>query len=63
MGTHMGILIDVVDASRIEAATAPYQSVNFVSLGEQQFDQVRAVLAGNASDQGSRLQAWRLRQS
>ena len=47
------ILINVVDALRIECARPTNDPVNFVPFGKQQFRQVRAVLPGNSGDECS----------
>ncbi len=47
----VGVLIDVVDALRVDRARSPYDSVNLVSLGKQKLGHVGAVLSGNSGDQ------------
>jgi hypothetical protein len=44
----MGIDVDVPEPPGVEGGGAPYEAVNLVPLGEKKFDQVRAVLAGDA---------------
>jgi hypothetical protein len=45
------ILIDVVDAPRIERRRSPDHAVDFVALREEQLGQIRAILARNAGHQ------------
>jgi hypothetical protein len=45
------IMIEMLDAIGVERAAAADDAVNFVSLFEQEFRQIRAILAGNARDQ------------
>ena len=47
----MWILIDVIDASRIERTRPADDAVNFIALREKKFGQVRSVLAGDAGDE------------
>jgi hypothetical protein len=47
----MGILIEVIDAASIEQRSAPLNSMHFISLGEQEFSQVRTILSCNTGDQ------------
>ncbi|MCY1531169.1 hypothetical protein D9M68_663870 [compost metagenome] len=49
---HMRVLVDVVDALGVELAAAALDAVNDVALFEQQLGEVRAVLAGDAGDEG-----------
>jgi hypothetical protein len=46
------ILVDAVDSLRIERRGPPDQAVDVVSLRQQQFGEVGAVLAGDAGHQG-----------
>ena len=45
------ILIQMIDAIGIEGGRAALDAVDVVALREQQFGQIRAILAGNAGDQ------------
>ena len=47
----MRVLVEGVDALRIEARSPAFDAVYFVSLFEKQLRQVRAVLAGHAGNQ------------
>jgi hypothetical protein len=49
----MRILIEMVDALGIKRGGAPLQAVNFVSLGEQKFRQIGAILPRNPRDQSA----------
>jgi hypothetical protein len=46
----MDIAIQVVDPTRAEAAAAPHNAVNLVSLVQQKFRQIRPILSRDASD-------------
>ena len=46
------VLVEVLDAPGAEGARAAHQAVDLVALGEQQLGEVRAVLAGDAGDEG-----------
>lgn len=48
----VGVLVEVVDAGRIEATGAAFDAMHAVTLPQQQLSKVRAVLASDASDQG-----------
>ncbi len=45
------VLVQVVDAGRVERRRAADEAVDLVALGEQQLRQVRAVLPGDAGDE------------
>ena len=47
---RMRILIDMVNALRIEGRCPPLDAVHLVALAQQEFSQVGAVLPGDASD-------------
>ncbi len=47
------VLVEVVDAVGVEERRAPLDAVHLVALGEQQFGEVGAVLAGHAGDECS----------
>ena len=49
----MRILVQVVDAVGVEQAGATLDAVDLVALLQQQFGQIRAVLAGDAGDEGN----------
>jgi hypothetical protein len=49
----MRVLIEMVDALGIKRGGAPLQAVNFVSLGEQEFRQIGAILPRNPRDQSA----------
>src|SRR3954466_16138141 len=42
------VLIDMVDPSRIERRRPPHHAVNLVALRQQQFGQIRTILARNS---------------
>jgi hypothetical protein len=46
----VGIDIDVIDPMRVERARTPDDPVDLIAFAEQQFSEIRAVLAGNTSD-------------
>ena len=46
------VLVEMVDAVGVEQRTAALDAVDDVALGQQEFGQVGAVLAGDAGDQG-----------
>jgi hypothetical protein len=45
------IAIDAIQTVGIEAAGAPFESVDFIALPQQEFGQVGAVLAGDAGNE------------
>ena len=47
----MRILIEVIDAPRVERARTADNAVDFIALAEQQFRKVAAVLSRNAGDE------------
>ena len=47
------VLVQVVDAIRVERRRAALDAVDDVAFAEQQFGQIGAVLAGDAGDQGN----------
>ena len=47
----MRILVEMIDAVRIERGRAALDAVNLVALAEQQLSQVGAVLAGDPRDE------------
>ena len=49
----MRVFVNVVNASGIEQRRPPLDAVDFVSLRQQEFSQIRAVLSGNAGDKGN----------
>jgi hypothetical protein len=49
---NVGVLVDVVYALGIEGTGAAFDAVHDVAFFKQQLGQVRAVLAGNAGDEG-----------
>jgi len=49
----MRILVDMIDTIGIERACSPDESVNLIAFVQQEFCQIRAVLAGDASDKCS----------
>ena len=52
-GIHIvGILVQMIDPAGVEAAGPSFDPMNDVSLLQQQFGQVTAVLAGDSADQG-----------
>jgi hypothetical protein len=50
-GRFVGVDVQVVDPTGVERGCAPDDPVHLVTLEEQQFGQIRAVLARDASDQ------------
>jgi hypothetical protein len=46
----MGVGIDMVDAAGVEGAGAPNQAMDLIALEEEQFGQIRAVLASDAGN-------------
>jgi len=45
------VLVQVVDALRVEARGAALDAVHLVALGEQELGEVGAILAGDAGDE------------
>jgi hypothetical protein len=41
----------MIDPVGVKQARPPHQTVDFISLGEQELRKIRAVLPGNAGDQ------------
>lgn len=48
----VGVDVDVVDALGVEVGRSADKAVDFVAFVEQEFSEIRAVLAGDAGDQG-----------
>jgi hypothetical protein len=48
----VSVFIDAVEALSIQRAGPTYDSVNLVTLGEEQLGEIRAILTGDAGDQG-----------
>ncbi len=48
----VGVDVEVIDAVGVEVGSPADDAVDFVALGEQQFSEVAAVLAGDAGDEG-----------
>ncbi len=48
----VGILVEVIDAGRVEAAGPALDAMHRVALLQEELRQVAAVLAGDAGDQG-----------
>jgi hypothetical protein len=46
----MEILIEMIDAIRIERAGSPDEAVDFISLPEQKLGKIGTILAGDARD-------------
>jgi len=44
--------INGIDPARVKGGGPAHQPVDFVSLGEQEFGKVRAILAGDPGDEG-----------
>ena len=56
---NMRILIEVVDAARVEAGAAAFDSMNGVALLQQQLSKVGSILSGDAGDEcGLFSHAW-----
>src|SRR5450759_836317 len=49
----MKVRIDIVDATSVETAGAPLNTVHFISLGKKKLGKIRAVLARHPCDQRS----------
>jgi len=49
---RMGILIDVIDALGVEQRGAPFDPIDLIALGEQEFGKIGPVLSGDAGNQG-----------
>jgi hypothetical protein len=45
------ILVEMVDAVRVEGTGAPDQAVDFIAFPEEKFSQIGAVLSCNAGDE------------
>ena len=41
----MGILVKMIDSFRIERRRAPFDAVDFVTLREKKFREIRAILS------------------
>jgi hypothetical protein len=50
---QMRILIEMVDAVRVEEGAAPLDSVNLIAFVEKKLRQIRPVLSGYARDQSN----------
>ena len=48
---HMRILIQMIDAIRVEQGGAAFYAVDLIAFFQQKFSQVCPVLSGNAGDQ------------
>lgn len=55
---HVGVLVEVVDAVGVEQRGAALDAVDDVAFLEQEFGEIGAVLAGDASDQCNFLGHW-----
>ena len=56
---NMRILIEVVDAARVEAGAAAFDAMNGVALLQQQLCKVGSILSGDAGDEcGLFSHAW-----
>ncbi len=51
-GRVVRVLVDVLDPVGVERAGFPNQTVDFIAFGEQEFGQIRSILAGDACNQG-----------
>jgi hypothetical protein len=49
----VGILIEVIYTRRIERRRPALHAMDFIAFGEQQFGEVRAVLARDAGDEST----------
>jgi hypothetical protein len=49
---QMRVLIEMIDPAAVEAARAADEAVHLVTLVEEEFGQIRAVLAGDSREQG-----------
>jgi hypothetical protein len=47
----MRVLVNVLDARRVEARTPAHDTVDGIAFGEKEFTQIRTVLAGDSSDE------------
>lgn len=45
--------VEVIDPRGVERRSAPDEPVNLIPLGQQQFGEIRAVLAGDSGDEVS----------
>ncbi len=54
-------LVQMVDAVGVEERGAALDAMHFVALTDQEFGQIRAVLAGNAGDQAFFISSFGVR--
>jgi hypothetical protein len=47
------VLVDVVDAARVEQRSSALDAVNLIAFGEKKLGEVCSVLAGDSCNQGS----------
>ena len=47
----VGVAVEMVEATGVEARGAANDAVNLVTLGEQELGEVAAILSGDASDE------------
>jgi hypothetical protein len=52
------VAVQMLDPSRVERRRAPLDAVDDVTLRQQKFSQISAVLPGNACNQRSLCQLW-----
>jgi hypothetical protein len=50
---HMGILVEMVDSSRVKTGRPALDTVNLVAFLEEKFRQIGAVLSSYAGDESS----------
>src|SRR6185437_1502553 len=48
---NMRVLINVIDAGRVERRGAALYAMDDISLGEQEFGEIGAILAGDSGDE------------
>src|SRR5438105_13771632 len=51
------VLVEVIDAARVDGGRAPDQPGNLIALLDQELSEVRAILTGDSGDKGT----WSLR--
>jgi hypothetical protein len=49
----VGILIDMIDAVRVEGARTPHEAVDFIAFREEEFGQIGTVLTSDTRDEGA----------
>ena len=56
----VGVLVHVVNTTRVEARSPADQAVDLISFAQQKFGEVRTILAGDTCDECNAVAHWRV---